>query len=315
MSSAEISMVSFYDQHQESLARLFELVGVKAEAADSLEDAVAATQPWVRGDHIKPEQRFEIDESDEGELTELYDEFGLVRGYDLLPRRYDQILMLGGTYWGTNHRLKFLREAMEHGGITTDKIMLLGGEREIFSEEIPAICDDLENMDPGAAREDIYWETDILHLAAIKQLEDVVALNPIEISDETGHQRPHLQEFSWNGVPLTLMHTLAVERNGQPRHTTEACMVDWLQTASPKPDAVVGFIAANPHTIRVGRSAYAMLSEHGREDIALLPAGPSVLQRVGHHTYLGEIARHLYEDSRLAAAEFGLADSLGVAGK
>lgn len=322
MSAAELAMPTFYGQHRAKLPKLFEITGVPAEAADSLETAVAATQPWARGDHIKPEQRFQIDLQDEAELRRLFDELGLVREHDLLSRHYDEILMLGGTYWGSKHRLQFLGKVLEEGGVTTDRMTLLGGEREIFDEELPVVLEDLEQLDmdqfldmeDGAGGTDIYWETDMLRLAAVKELGGIsMKQEYIEIGDGPG--RPHVQEFSWSGIPFSLMHTKAVERNGKSRHTTEACVVDWLQTTEPKRGMVVGIIAANPHTTRIGRAAYAMLERHGRGDIVLLPAGPAVLPTVQHHTYLGEIARHLYEDKRLTEARSGLLAGAGMAGQ
>ncbi|HVV66801.1 MAG TPA: hypothetical protein VHB72_01865 [Candidatus Saccharimonadales bacterium] len=315
---------AFYEQHQDKLPRLFEIAGAPPEAAATLETAVEATQPWVRGDHIKPEQRFQINPADEPELHELYSQFGLVREHPLLARHYDELLMLGGTYWGNHHRMRFLKQVLEEGGITTDRVTLLGGERKIFTEEIVPVQDDLNNMgngqlsnlEKGAGGTNIHWETDMLRLAAVMDLGNVVVEKAAAYMTETGeYARPHIQEFSWRDVPFALMHAQAVERNGAARHTTESCMADWLETTGPKSEAVVGFIAANPHTTRVARSAYGVLRKYGRDDIALVPAGPAVLPTVKNHTYLGEIGRHLYEDMRLRQTGSGLAAGTGISGE
>jgi hypothetical protein len=142
------------------------------------------------------------------------------------------------------------------------------------------------------------WETDLVRLAGIARLGNL-SLKQLHL--RLGNQDPLKRyEFDWHGTPVSLLHTLAVERNGEPRHNTEACMRDWLRTYHPPIGARVGFVAANPHLDRVTRSAQAVLNDEGRSDIQLVAGGPGISPKAGHSIVLGEVARLLYEDQRVA---------------
>ncbi len=310
ISNIETATRSFYGQHQAGITRLFDIVGLPPEAAETLETAVTATQPWVQGDHSRPENRVILAESATPELHDIYDTFGLMKTYELPPGDYDQIVVLGGIHRGNNRRLKFLGQVVTSGKVDAERIMLLGGEREVYLEAEAELIDQnlrdivsrniadswIERVQSGKVL--IQWETDLLRLAAMAQLG---SLTPKDSEYNGGKltDRPHLKEFEWQRMPLFIMHTQAVARQGKPRHTTEACMVDWLDTVQPRENAHVAFIGANPHIARMGRSAAAILKTHGRSDIELVLAGPHSVEGLGHSHFLGEIARHLYEDIRL----------------
>jgi len=301
---------TFYDRHQEELGRLFEIVGL-AEARDDLEVAVAVTQPWVRGDHARPEHDFSFEEPESTELYDIYDALGLREAHELPTGHYDHTVLLGGVHRGNNRRLAFMREVLTHGLTITDDIMLLGGERRIYPEvERTTIYENLRKLarldDPwlGSLRNTLptaWWESDLLRLAALRQL-GPLAVQGEDVVDLQAEHRPHLQAFTWRNIPLAIMHTKAVQRQGEARHTTEACIRDWLATTHPAQNSRVAFISANPHLIRMGRSAQAVLRDEGRADIDLTVAGPASPDYVGHSHYLGEIARHLYEDKRSVEA-------------
>jgi hypothetical protein len=300
---------TFYSQHQEKLSRLFEIVLLPGgELPKDLSAAVAATQPWVRGDHARPEHSFNFKEPESTELYSIYWSLGLRRAHKLPDGHYDHTIVLGGVHRGNNRRLEFMGRILARGDVITDGITLLGGERRIYPEiEFETIDKNLHELAKSkdrwlarlrATQTSSWWETDLLRLAALVHLgplapvgEDNMALDSVN--------RPHLQTFTLNDIPLAIMHTKAVERQGQARHTTEASMCDWLATAQPAQNSRVAFISANPHLMRMGRSAQAVLREEGRADIDLIVAGPGSPDYVGHSHHLGEIARHLYEDKRL----------------
>jgi hypothetical protein len=313
---------TFYGQHRDQLNRLFQLVQLPYAALDSLSDAVAATQPWVKGDHARPNHVFNIDETNSAELHDMYTSFGLRDAQRLSADHYDHTLVLGGVQRGNNHRLEFLHKTFTRGDVSTGDIALLGGERRVYPEsELTAID---ENLRQVAAIQDSWldqlrttaienwWETDLLRLAAIARLGGSLAVNHESQLDLSSDSRPHVQAFTWRNIPLMIMHTQAVERQGEPRHTTEACIADWLATAQPVDNARVAFLSANPHLRRMGRSAQASLAAEGRSDIELVVAGPAAYTDLGHSHYLGEIARHLYEDQRLLKTGFSLTDSAGI---
>ncbi|HEY5152372.1 MAG TPA: hypothetical protein VII55_00185 [Candidatus Saccharimonadales bacterium] len=302
---------TFYEQNREGLDSLFSIVGLPELTNKSLPEVVAATQPWVKGDHARPEHSFSFGVGQTAELNEIYGSLGLRDAHELPPAIYDHTIVLGGVHRGNNRRLEFLGKALTRGNIITRDIMLLGGERRVYPEvELDTIegnLDKLASVDEPwldrARKSDIslWWETDLLRLAARIHLGPLTAEGHDHGPFNTLY-RPHLQQFNWRNMPLAIMHTRAISRQGEPRHTTEACMRDWLNTAQPTDNATVAFVAANPHMTRMGRSARAVLRSAGRSDIDLVVAGPASPDYVGHNHYLGEIARHLYEDQRLLEA-------------
>lgn len=311
MSVGEALPPTFYGQHQEQLNRLFDIVGLPESSGQSLPSAVEATQPWVKGDHSRPEHRFSLAGPDSDELFDIYGAFGLRHAHDLPAGQYSQAVVLGGIHRGNNRRLEFVGKVLRRGDVAIDDVALLGGQRRVYPEvELDTIQ---ENLDDLAESDDpwldslqqtptaAWWETDLLRLAALVHL-GPLAVAGRDYRDLKQPYRPHVQTLSWQGTPLSIMHTKAVARQGEPRHTTEACVRDWLATAQPAQNAKVAFIGANPHLIRMGRSAQAVLRAQDRADIDLVVAGPASNPQLGHSHYLGEIARHLYEDQRLLKA-------------
>jgi hypothetical protein len=302
---------TFYGQHQDQLHRLFEITGVPEKVHRDLPAIVEATQPWVKGDHSRPEHRFKFEDPESSELHEIYGILGLRDAHELPPDIYDHTILLGALHRGNNRRLEFMNKGLTHGTTITNDITLLGGERRVYPEvELDEIEDNLHtlrNVDESWLQRlrssgiESWWETDLLRLAAGVRL-GLLAVVGTEQEPFDATYRPHLQTFSWRNMPLALMHTKAVARQGEPRHTTEACIRDWLATAQPEANARVAFFGANPHLTRMGRSAQAVLRAEGRADIELVVAGPASADYLGHGHYLGEVARQLYEDQRLLEA-------------
>lgn len=302
----------YFERHAAEIAEVFDIVGVPEEAKTDLDRAVYETQPWIRGDHSRPQHEFLIpnDSPESQRLHELYASLGL-RHEQLLPAgRYDYILVPGAVQRGNNRRLELLNRLVTDQDVTADRIVLMGGQRHIFEEKEKDDIEAnwaavesqgtggpwLESLKRGTAK--LEWETDIMRLAAIQHLGPLAVKQwHLRLAHEDHVQR---YEFEWQGVSLTLLHTLAVARqHGEARHTTEACMRDWLHTNEIPEGARIGFIAANPHMERMGKAAQMVLLEEGRADLRLVVAGSAGAPDLGHNIHLGEVARNLYEDQRL----------------
>jgi hypothetical protein len=303
---------SFFVRNQEGLAELFDIVGVPDEALTSIDEAVKHTQPWVKGDHSRPGYQFDISPADNSKLHDLYARFGQKDETMLPSGPYHEIIVPGAVQRGNRRRLELLRRAVSEHEVTTSHITLLGGERRLFPEvekdDIETTIDTLArrgSLEPwveSVRNMDVanLWETDGMRLAALEQLGPLVLKNTAQ-SDRctTTNEADSAEgyEFMWNDIAVSLMHTLAVDRpNGERRHTTEACVRDWLQRHEPPQAARIGFIGANPHLERMGRATRTVLEAEGRGDLQLVVAGSASPPELGHGHYLGEIARNLYQD-------------------
>lgn len=304
------ALPTFYERHYDDLHVLGATLGMPRSTFDTLPTAVEATQPWIAGDHSRPLFHHLISPEQEPLLRDLYQRFGLKEGLSLPEGHYDQIIALGAIHLGNNRRIAFLNDAMKSNAVTTDRVVLLGGQREIYPEkekdDIEANLESLRRKntndpwvrqvlaDPSLLR----WETDLIRLAAADHIGGLV-LNKLRLRTEN----PEIIEgydFMWGETPVTLMHSLAAVRaHGKPRHTSESCMKDWLQAETPREGATVGFISANPHLERTFRSARYILGQHARTDIKLVLGGSATPDSAGHNIYLGEVARHLFEDVRV----------------
>lgn len=297
---------SFYDRNLESIESLFDIYGVPLNTKSSLEDVVEVTQPWVKGDHARPEHTVSVTAEQSGELHKIYDAVGIKKEITLAPGHYDQIIIPGAVQRGNNRRLGFLATILAAGDITADRLVLLGGEREPYREvESTAIYENLKSL-AGVEQTDKRvkemvdgstpaHETDLIRLAAAVQLG---SMSLVSASQKFVGRTPIKRyDFEWMQMPVTLTHTKAVKRsNGPKRHTTGACMSDWLDHFSLPRDAKVGFIATNPHIERMARSAKRVITLASRSDIQLYHAGPGALDSYTHEIFRGEVARNLYED-------------------
>lgn len=304
----EVKPNTFFDKHEEDYQELFAVLDI--DMPESLDAAVELTQPWVRGDHSRPIHKFKIFSDDEvKKLLSLYERFDMVAERQLPAGHYDDIVVLGATQVGNNRRIKFLRQSLESGDVSTDRIMLLGGQRRPFEEFEKDVLDEnlasIDQQDTADGWTNILktrdindlWETDLMRVAAITQLGSLSLRQlHLRIANQETVEAYH---FNWHDIPVILQHTLAVERNGAPRHTTEACIQDWLESYTPPRGARVAFIGAQPHLDRMGLSAQHVLHQMQRDDIRLEIGGSSVAN-ITPAFYLGEIARRLYEEKRIS---------------
>lgn len=305
----ELKTTTFFSDHFHDYQDLFYVLDI--EMPDSLESAVRITQPWVRGDHSRPVQKFKhFTDAEVAKLLEIYNRLDMVAERPLPKGHYDDIVVLGATQVGNNRRIQFLRKSIDSGQVTTDRIMLLGGQRRAFEEvEKDVLEDNLETITKRGVGDSWIeqlrtrnisdlWETDLMRVAAITCLGSM-ALHQLHLRI-ANQETVEAYHFNWRNIPIVLQHTLAVERNGAPRHTTEACIQDWLESYKPPTGARVAFIGAQPHLDRMGLSAKYVLRQSGRNDIQLEIGGSSVAN-VTPAFYLGEVARRLYEEQRISS--------------
>lgn len=310
-----VGELPFHVAKRSELVHLFSVLRL-GEAPKELVGLVEQTQPWVRGDHSRPEYKHNITESQVKELFGIFPNFGLTDRVDFPAERLEQIVVLGAIHHGNNRRAYHLKQNLDHG-TTTGRIVLLGGERLMYPEvERPEVDANIEGIIRRGEAD--RWleqlsrlpneridETHLIRLAVAAQIGPLVVRQlHIRTGPVNEGHRPILRyELTsdappLDATPITLLHTQAVDRpNGKKRHTTEACIRDWLYTFPDIPHrAKVGFIGAQPHLRRMVRSAQRMLIDNDRGDIQLVMGGPEVSPETRYHIYLGEIARSLYED-------------------
>jgi hypothetical protein len=303
----------FFDEHRENLDAMADILHMPSKLADSLEMAIELTQPWTRGDHSRPEAAIALSQQQRAELQPLFAQFGLTSRQNLPKGDYAHILVPGAVQKGNNGRIGFVRDSFHAGTITSNDIVLLGGQRSVFGEVETALLQaDLAAIKQagtvdtwvdalGGDVNKLVWETDFMRLAAIKHLGALplkeLRLRTVDAVSASRGDAVQQYEFEWHDMPLRLLHTLATQRpNGKARHTTESCVKEWVGLAQPAEGARVGFVASNPHRERMAKSARRALASIGREDIQLIAAGPASASGIGDHIFLGEIARNLYED-------------------
>jgi hypothetical protein len=307
---------SFFDEHRENLGVIADILHMPSNLTDSLESAVELTQPWTRGDHSRPEAPIELSQQQRAELQPLFAQFGLTSRQNLPDGDYAHILVPGAVQKGNNGRIEFVKDSFQADTITSNDVVLLGGQRTVFGEVETALLQaDLAAIKQagtidtwiealGGDVDKLVWETDFMRLAAVKHLGALplmeLHLRMVDTASAAPGDAVQQYEFEWHNMPLRLLHTLATQRpNGQARHTTESCVKEWVGLAQPAEGARVGFVASNPHRERMAKSARHSLASIGREDIQIIAAGPANATGVGDHIFLGEIARNLYEDTRM----------------
>jgi hypothetical protein len=308
---------SFYEQYHPELTQLFDVLNLPPSDAISLETAVSVTQPWVKGDHGYDSYDFQLTAEQKEVLPNLYEKYDMVKPHDLPAGHYDQLLVFGANHFGNIKRLPFLRTTLESGGVTTDRVVLLGGQRKLYPdiETVDAVSSVRSLLGKGYTEE---WfrrllgkrledvdETDLLRMTIVDHLGPLAlkdTINSDVLSDVKDDKLPiHRYEFDLNDLPLTLMHSRAVRRkDGTARHTTESCVADWIKTFDPPNGARIGFISAQPHMERMKKTVERAARDADRSDLTFIASGPGTTKETGHSIYLGEVARNLYEDKQLA---------------
>jgi hypothetical protein len=283
----------------------------------NLDEAVASTQPWARGDHSRPGFDYgDVLKENDSALRELFTGLGMQNESLLVDTEVDDVIMYGAIYAGTLRRLELLNRMVRQHGFRPKRIILAGGERRGFIEKETSeylgsltvlrsgTIDDpwLDQITSEMVPVDQLWETELLRIAAAQQMGhmDLVDIHHRGDFDGPPSQAIASMQFDWEGIPVYLHHTLKVPRpNGAPRHTTEECAKDYIRHYLGDIEQSFGhriaLIGAQPHIHRMLLSNIRMFNDMGRGDVELLAAG-SRAEGIGVSMYLGEIARWLYEE-------------------
>jgi hypothetical protein len=100
---------------------------------------------------------------------------------------------------------------------------------------------------------------------------------------------------------VEVINAQTVERPmGDPRHTTEQCAKEWLQTDPPAEHARVLFVTSNPYIRRTTLVVNNLIEQAGRNDIQLFSCGPAAYKESQPQLFMGEAGRLIYEDLQRA---------------
>jgi hypothetical protein len=298
----------FFENNKRALEDLYTTLAM--EWTGDLEQTIEDTQPWARGgDHSIPAHSVTVSEDSYQSLGELFAAMDLVKPLAIdasVPENTPfQVWLLGGMHNGNLRRAQFLAQGLERTGKDISRIVLMGGERPIYHEsgEDRDVAASVKRLGKAASwfiekaeAGQTIWETDMLRLAATE------FLGPMSLASDTIGVDGVVRRYDFSApnvsVPITLLHTPAVQRMGKPRHTTEACVEHAITELAPDLDSHVVGISTQPHALRTARSMHQRLRLIDRPDITVHAAGPRIGSPINHNLVLGEIARNLYEDGR-----------------
>lgn len=294
---------NFFDEHKTELTEFFGTLGMEWDG--TLGQAVEATQPWVRGgDHYTRTDMLELDDEQEAKVHGLYERMGFVNEIDLPAGEYDHMVVLGGLQFSNHRRLAHLERQLARDDIQLrGGVSLWGGVREMGDLEAKVVAEDRINAaahdKPGA-----WWhgntEAHGLRMSAQTQLGPLAVSRmdlKFALEGESMPDGPVVKNWFLDGEnrSLLLLNARAVKRTGDPRHTTEECAAQWLQTVDLPEGARVGFITSNPYGRRTTTTVQRIVDKHDRSDIVLVGAGAAALPDAPRKVFDGELARNLYE--------------------
>jgi len=273
----------------------------------SLEEIVAKTQPWARGDHHEPELKLELEITDKIAILDIATKIGMVGNVAPEGGDYEQVLILGGEQKSNHVRIDYALGLLESGLITcSDSITTLGGTRQIAMRELPALSEDLSSVDitnPWVQqllkKEKLvsFTEDDALRLAMLARV-GTMNLEQAHIRQNSQDLISHMLFRGSSDIPrIATINATAVDRPlGERRHTTESTMLEWLDLLPPTEGSRILFVINNPYVIRNARNLNNIIGNR-RPDLALDYCGAeAVTDENLWRRILGEIARNLYED-------------------
>ncbi len=303
---------------------VFELLGAMSKPLpQNMAALVAETQPWVGEHHDTGSNNVQLTDEQRATNRSLYEKMGLMAEMPLPAGEYDHIVVLGGLQSANNLRLDYLWRMMHEGGVSLAEgaqISLWGGVRPIIeSVEDKWVAENISAMDEQrretsrdpwlrrGRKESVQDEADGLRLAFHRQVGDV-ALHRMSLKlSETDGQVPDgplVQDwrFTFEDNPVVLINGKAVNRGGigAARHTTESCAEQWLELyGSELPEnARIAFVTSQPYGLRTTRATQNIVDKLGRPDLQLVGGGPAAHDGIRDHTFRGEVARNIYEDSK-----------------
>lgn len=305
---------TFYGRNRALLPDFFGALNMP-DTSSSLKATVDKTQPWVVGDHCQDGKDYPFTIKDDALLWQLHEECDLVERRPLPIGHYDKLAVFGAYHLGNDKRTRFLRDSLD-SGVTTDHVLLLGGERWMYPKSEPAhVVHNLEHlvargysdswlerfMDKPINEVD---ETDLIRVAALDRLGLLAVQGGPSSSNEdwkhTDAVLPHY-DFDLHGLRVTLTHSRArARKQGEPRHTTESCIADLVRSPElrPREGERIGIICSQPHLERMTKTVLRSLFAAGVQ-VEVVAGGPGLTGGSQHPIILGEYARNFWEDQKL----------------
>ncbi len=307
---------SFYSFHKEEVSRLLVLANIDTVDDIPLSELVLITQPWAKGDHHDP--RFPINQSPDQiqQSMKLFHGLGIVEEIEPKGGDYDQVLILGGEQNSNHIRIDFALDLLEGERIRLSEngsLVCLGGDRMLKTRELSALGRDLDiiNSNPNFNNT---WSRKLLSSEMLAATNEEAAMR-IALTARIGsllliekHLRLNseslLSHNLYRGVDMipniATVFAPKVDRPlGEPRHTTESTLLEWLKSMDPEKGSRILFVSNAPYTIRTARNFVSIISNL-RPDLELDYCGAKAENdsSLSRRCY-GELARLLFDDSKM----------------
>ncbi len=324
----------FFDSYKPELRQVFDVLGHSGDWKDTLpEMSNYMQQQWVPGDHWNPKNQEPFSDTQVVQTRELFARMGMV-GEQVPPSgEYDQIVILGAMMRANNARTEFVANLMHEGRVTIaqgGKIVFWGGPRQREKKEDeptarllgtlgqpthhafqnPWLQKQLRLLSESNAERVLETEADEGRAVMLHHLGDMTlnrAYIPLatDISQlpEPGKYRD-ISRYDFtqsSGTKVEVINAQTVDRPmGDPRHTTEQCAKEWLETDPPAEHARVLFVSSNPYIRRTTLVVNKLIDQSGRNDIQLFSCGPAAYETTQPQLFMGEAGRLIYEDLQRA---------------
>lgn len=309
---------SFYELHKKEVFKLTTLANLDIAPDISLSDLVESTQPWAKGDHYDPQ--FPINQSFEQtqEALEVFNNLGFLELVEPEGGEYDQVLILGGEQNSNHIRIDFALNLLGSGQATLSDdgtLVCLGGDRQLKVRELGAVGQDIDKINNNPDMKNM-WANQLLRDEMTASMTEEAAmrvaltarlgaLNLVEkhIRLESSSTISH-NVYSQHGFNIPNIATVFAPKVhrplGDPRHTTESTVVEWLNHLNPKEGSRVLFVSNAPYTIRTARNFYTAV-KNLRPDLKLDYSGAEAANDslLSRRCY-GELARLLFDDNKLS---------------
>lgn len=321
---AVVTSARFFAPYKKELQALFEVLGKQDEWSDDPRQMLSYLRSkWIGREHGNSTQKDQFSEAQRAAAMPYFEMLGLTNEDipDITNSHLDQMIIMGGLNPINYRRLSFGLELLKSSSATADTIVFCLGERPRYpgdgtNEEILG----LNGHNPDGDVRENPWvkelaeqgafgnpssyglnETDMGRIAMLRLLGN--DLMPYRIEKDAVNPTRQIKDYYFKtntGQEIILINGAAVDRgnNRVQRPTSKSCSIEWLERHAPKNHAKVLYVADNPSLIRMTMDTYAVLRDHGREDIELIAAGPAPYATQSIQTYLGEIARLIDKDVR-----------------
>lgn len=307
-----LSLGPFINRFYLQVSEASKIAGVMIEPTETLDEIVAKTQIWAKGDHYDPQNRLDLTEEEKNQAYRIFEHTGLLK--EIAPEGgvYDQILILGGEQNSNHIRLDYVLSLIGNGQVSlgsVGKLVCLGGDRQLKGRELPAVAKDLQVIINNSGNDS--WLKKLLHNPMIEGLNEESAmrlavfarlgqlsLSQAHIRLESSDIFSHREFKGGDIIPnITTIHAPKVDRPlGPKRHTTESTLAEWVRVVEPRVGGRVLFVSNAPYAIRTARNLYSVVHKI-RPDLDLdYCAAPASYDNLLIRRCYGELARLLYED-------------------